>query len=181
MLPRKTYSAVEQQAILDFVQSGGIFICMVGYEEAEPLKPLLSNLGFQVGGDPARWETTTGEPVPLGHFKTPFFDGGDYRAYVRFHAAWPVDCDDPNALIVSHFPPDRPLIVIRRVGLGLVAVIGDTCFAMNKNLEHESGVPFEGKRENADFWRWFLALLGEREEDMWFPPKPEVPAEEEAP
>ena len=44
---------------------------------------------------------------------------------------------------------------------------------MNKNLERESGEPFEGMRENADFWRWFLALLGEG--DMWYPPRPEQP------
>jgi hypothetical protein len=177
--PAKPYSIRERQAIENFVRDGGIFICTVGYEEAEPLHPLLSKLGYYVGGDPETWETTTGEPVPLGHFKTPFFDGGDYRAYVRFHAAWPIDCDDPNRLVVSHYPPDKLLIVVRRVGRGLVAVIGDTCFAMNKNLELESGVPFEGKRENADFWRWFLALLGEREEEMWYPPKPEEPADAE--
>ncbi len=62
------------------------------------------------------------------------------------------------------------VIIVRRYGRGLVAVIGDTAFAMNKNLENEDGSPFEGMRENADFWRWFLALLGEGQ--MWFPPKP---------
>ena len=109
---------------------------------------------------------------PLGHFKSPFFDGGKYYAYVRFHAAWPVYCDDAQALVVTQYRPGMPVIVVRRVGKGLVAVIGDTCFAMNKNLEHEDGSPFEGLRENADFWRWFLALLGDNPKAMWYPPKP---------
>jgi len=61
--------------------------------------------------------------------------------------------------VVTQHQPGVPVIVVRRVGKGLVAVIGDTCFAMNKNLEREDGSPFEGLRENAVFWRWFLALL----------------------
>ena len=39
---------------------------------------------------------------------------------------------------------------------------------MNKNLERENGQPFEGLRENADFWRWLLTTL--RDEPMWIPP-----------
>jgi hypothetical protein len=117
-------------------------------------------------------------PRPLGHFKSPFFDGRDYFAYVRFHAGWPVFCDDPAALVVTKHPPELPLIVVRRFGRGLVAVIGDTCFAMTKNLEHEYGEPFEGMRENADFWHWFLALLRDRPDQMWFPPNPKVKPEQ---
>jgi hypothetical protein len=46
---------------------------------------------------------------------------------------------------------------------------------MNKNLEQESGQPFEGLRENADFWRWLITLL--RDEPMWIPPALQAPAE----
>ena len=53
-----------------------------------------------------------------------------------------------------------------------MAVIGDTCFAMIKNLENEDGTPIEGLRENAVFWRCFLALLGDGQ--PWYPPKPQV-------
>ncbi|HUT76761.1 MAG TPA: hypothetical protein VM285_03690, partial [Polyangia bacterium] len=126
--------------------------------------------GFHVGAPPSSGDQPP-EPYPLGHFKSPFFEGGNYLAYVRFHAAWPVYCDDPSQLVVTSHTPGRPVIIIRRYGRGLAAVIGDTSFAMNKNLENEGGQPFEGKRENADFWRWFLALLGEKE--TWLPPRPE--------
>jgi hypothetical protein len=38
------------------------------------------------------------------------------------------------------------------------------------NLEREGGQPFEGMRENADFWRWLLSYLAD--EPVWPPPKP---------
>ena len=63
---------------------------------------------------------------------------------------------------------ELPVIIQTRVGHGKVVVIGDTCFAMNKNLERRDGSPFEGMRENAHFWRWFLTVL--RDEPMWIPP-----------
>ncbi len=113
-------------------------------------------------------------PKPLGHFKSAFFNGGNYEAFVRFHAAWPVFCADDTMLVVTRHWSGRRVIIVRRVGEGLVAVIGDTCFAMNKNLEHEDGSPFEGVRENAIFWRWFTALLreGMSKGKPWYPPNP---------
>jgi len=216
----------EREVIKEFVRSGGIYICTVGYDPAGPSRQLLKEFGFQVG--PRPWPPTRHqssavlqpvegplggvldrvagrerrkpgpkesagagtanpelvEPEPLGHFKSPYFNHGDYLAFVRFHAAWPVWYIGPEderrqVLEVTHYPPDKPIIVVRRFGEGLVAVIGDTCFAMNKNLEHEDGSPFEGLRENAWFWRYFLCLLrdrtapdGTREVPMWYPPNP---------
>jgi hypothetical protein len=169
--PARPFRAEERAAVLAFVRSGGVFIFAAGHERWELSRELLSELGFKIGAQAWHGDEPIGGPDPLGHFKSPFFDGGDYQAYVRYHAAWPVYCDDPDALVVSHAPPDKPLIVVRRLGRGLVAVIGDTGFAMNKNLELESGEPFEGLRENAVFWRWFLALLAEGE--PWYPPRSE--------
>jgi hypothetical protein len=40
---------------------------------------------------------------------------------------------------------------------------------MNKNLEWEDGRPFDGMRENADFWRYFLTEL--TDQPHWIPPK----------
>jgi hypothetical protein len=169
--PARPFSEKEREAVLEFVRSGGIFIYTAGHQRWEPSRELLSELGFKIGAQAWRGAKPMGGPDPLGHFKSPFFNGGDYMAYVRYHAAWPIYCDDPDALVVSYGPEEKPLIAVRRLGDGLVAVVGDTCFAMNKNLEMESGEPFEGLRENAVFWRWFLALLGEGE--PWYPPRPE--------
>ena len=74
---------------------------------------------------------------------------------------------------------DTPVIVMRRLGKGRLVVVGDTAFAMNKNLEVESGAPFELMRENPHFWRWLLTML--RDEPEWTPPSPEeqVAREEE--
>ena len=59
---------------------------------------------------------------------------------------------------------------MRRLGRGKAVVVADTDFAMNKNLEREGGQPFEGMRENADFWRWLLDYLNDL--PAWTPPKP---------
>jgi hypothetical protein len=160
--PARPFSKSERDAILEFVQGGGIFICTVGYDREGPSRELLSVLGFRVGAT-GTGPSPPGDPQPLGHFKSPYFVSGDYRAFVRFHAAWPVSCDDARSVVITQYPPDKAPIILRRLGRGLVAVVGDTCFAMNKNLERENGEPFEGLRENAEFWRWFLSLLGEGE------------------
>lgn len=210
--PSRPYSASERQTIKDFVSAGGVFVTTVGYDEAGPSQALLEDFGFYVGGrrwqwldrggeraeivhfkagtGAANWDDSLGEPKPLGHFKSPYFNGGDYLAYVRFYAAWPIECDDPHQLPVCFFLPDVPLIVIRRYGQGLVTVVGDTAFAQNRNLENRDGSPFEGMRENAVFWRWLLAMLrdGMGEGERWFPRKsdtlpegqPETPSEKPA-
>lgn len=229
LAPGRELSAREREVIRDFVHSGGIYICTVGYDAAGPSRRLLADFGFQVGPRPLRpagprkvpllqrlwqWLGRKGtkaaaqrsadggpgraaallEPEPLGHFKAPYFNGGDYLAYVRFHAAWPVwflgsDAQKAREVLeVALYPPDQAVIMVRRYGKGLVAVVGDTCFAMNKNLENEDGSPFEGMRENAWFWRYFLCLLrdmqmpdGTREVPMWFPPNPALQSEPAAP
>ena len=76
-------------------------------------------------------------------------------------------CTDPAARVVAYGPGDIPAIIMRRIGRGAIVLAGDTAFCMNKNLEREGGQPFEGLRENADFWRWFIGDLTGREK--WYP------------
>jgi hypothetical protein len=175
--PGKEYSRAERKTIVDWIKKGGIFICTVGYDRVGPVKSLMSDLRFDVGGDPEDLEMRGGEPLVLGHFKTPFFQGNDYSTLVRFHAAWPIDARDRRALVIADYaasPNNRPTIVLRRRGEGLAVVVGDTEFVFNKNLENRNGEPFEGMRENANFWRWLISLLhnGVGEGEVWFPPKP---------
>ena len=203
--PLRKFTAGEQEVLNEFIRAGGIFICTVGCEHQAPSRPLLSELGFYVGGRKWRYLEGTGEtaavhfkagsqsdarydasgvPRPLGHFKSPFFDAQEkgYMAYVRFHSGWGVESPIQSQLVVTNYPPDVPLIVVLRKGNGLVAVIGDSGFAMNKNLEVEGGYPFEGMRENAVFWRWFLSLLrqGVNEGEVWFPQKVDTLTEDAA-
>ena len=161
--PSRSFSGKEQELVRDFVTNGGTFILMVGLDRAYSSRSLLSSLGFSIGSP----EPNSPEPVPLGHFKSPYLSSGEQQIFVRFHAAWPVYCIDPNARTIAYGQNEKPIIIIRSFGAGKVVVIGDTCFAMNKNLEWEGGQPFEGMRENADFWRWFITQL--RDQEMWIP------------
>ena len=78
---------------------------------------------------------------------------------------------------------DTPVIQYRWLGggkdgkpAGKFVLIGDTGFAMNKNLERRDGQPIEGQRENADFWRWLLAeLRGGKTWNPLAPPDPNAP------
>jgi len=158
--PNREFSKKERETLDDFVDAGGIFICTVGYRDAGPSRAMLSDFGFHVGWAPADLDRPGAEPIPLGHFKSAYPDDPRAMQAVRFHAGWPVACDRSNTLVVSRRPPDLPLIIVRRYGKGLIAVIGDTGFAMNENLERIDGAPIEGAYENAEFWRWFLTLLG---------------------
>jgi hypothetical protein len=174
--PSREYSRTEQEAIEQFVREGGIFIYTIGRDHYAAGKSLLERMRFRVGFP--NWDDEGQvEPVPCSHFKTPYFEGEGYEAFVRFHAAWPVACvDDPSKRLLitqrAGLTPEEPvfpLIEIRRSGMGLVVVIGDTHFATNQNLEREDGEPFEGLRENAHFWRWLLVLLRTGEVG-WVPP-----------
>jgi len=162
--PFRPFSPDEIETVQDFVAAGGTLIMMSGYEQEIPGRSLLDAFGFRVGLP--RDETL--EPDPMGHFKSPYLESQSRRVYVRFHAAWPIVCSDAGARVLAYGKNDRPVIMMRQFGAGEVIVVGDAGFAMNKNLENESGAAFEGLRENADFWRWLLTLV--RDDEAWVPP-----------
>ena len=166
--PQQSYTPKERNIIYDFVEQGGLLICTAGYEECEPIRPLLADFGFDIGLARPDPFNPPPEPQPLGHYKAPYLNTGEYMTYVRFHAAWPITCSDPTAQILAYGKGNVPVIIRRKVGRGKIVVIGDTCFAMNKNLERKDGSPFEGKRENAHFWRWLITDL--RDNVLWIPP-----------
>lgn len=170
--PSRSFSRKEREAIKNFVMNGGDFIITVGRDDAGPCSSLLSQFGFKIGSS----GTDKPEPVPFGYFKSPYLSSGNKQVFVRFHAAWPVYCNDPTARIIAYGRGNIPVIIMRSFGKGNVVVIGDTCFAMNKNLEWEGGETFEGMRENADFWRWFISVLRDPER-TWIPPALQEPAD----
>lgn len=181
--PGRPFTAREREVARQFVEQGGILIFTVGWPEAAASREVLAELGFYVGGRAAA-EGRGPEPKPFGHFKAPYYNGGDYMAYVRFHAAWAVESSDPNARPLAYGPRDPltgrypTVILMRRLGRGKVVVVADSEFATNKNLENEGGQPFEGLRENADFWRWLITYLNDQ--PAWRPPRP-VPEKPAAP
>jgi hypothetical protein len=173
--PGRPFTARERQAVRRFVENGGIFILTAGWPESAASRSLLADFGFYIGNRGAA-EGFGPEPKPFGHFKAPYFNGGDYMAYVRFHAGWPVECIEPDVQPLAYGPRDPltgadPMVIaMRRIGRGKFVVVADTHFASCQNLENEDGSPFEGMRENADFWRWLLTYLND--EPIWAPPKP---------
>ena len=126
-------------------------------------------------------------PEPMGFFKSPYYDGGSYQVFVRFFALWPVGAvpsGDPNEMLHvlangNLHGKDVPVILDRQVGKGHVILIGDTSFAMNKNLETEEGEAFDGAHENSDFCRWLIPHV--TGDTPWIPKPPPAPAPATAP
>ncbi len=169
--PARPYTDAERAVLREFVEGGGHLILAASYDDRAPLAGLLADFGFRIGDGTEPVGPVAG-PKPFGFFKSPFFDTGKYRNHVRFHSAWPVFSAEPDARPLAYGKGNEPAILMRRIGRGKVVVIGDTAFAMNKNLEIESGQPFEGMRENPHFWRWLLTDL--RDRPRWVPPDPEA-------
>ncbi|MCB9871964.1 MAG: hypothetical protein H6837_19075 [Planctomycetes bacterium] len=167
--PRRRFTAAECAMVREFVAEGGIFVLTSSYHHRAGAEPLLRAFDFAIGPlDPA-----APEPQPLSHFKAPYSRFGDYMAYVRFHEGWPVTCAAQEGLQpLAYGADDSTVGYLRYFGKGALVVIGDSCFALNKNLELENGQLFEGARENADFWRWLLSRL--RDSQTWTPPRPVV-------
>jgi hypothetical protein len=79
-----------------------------------------------------------------------------------------VALDRGEAQVLVRSPQGQPIVVARQIGRGRVVVIGDTCFALNKNLEYIGGQPFGGRYDNAHFWRWLLGHVALA--PAWSPP-----------
>src|SRR5438132_1370680 len=87
--PQREFTSNECEIIRKFVENGGIFILTAGYDGHEASEPLLKTFGFYIGNRPDDSGTPPPPPEPMGHFKSPYINLGDYMPHVRFHAAWP--------------------------------------------------------------------------------------------
>jgi hypothetical protein len=165
--PAKPYTDDERATIRDWVSRGGTFICTAGFDRSSASQPLLEDFGLFIGalpGEPA--------PEPEGWFKSHYHN---LPNYVRFWAAWPLDqraiAGQPDPEAIATGGDGKPVIYKRNFGKGKVVLVGDSEFAMNKNVEREGGQPFENMRENADFWHWFIEYLNDTEHP-WTPADP---------
>lgn len=178
--PGRPFSAEQRQLVRRFVERGGVWICMVGAEQAEAVNPLLAEFGLHVPRCPIGADRRGEEPEPLGCFYAKYLENDQGHAAVLLHDAWPVECREPDGQVVLQSEERRPVAVVRPVLRGSVALIGDSRFAWNKNLEEAEGESSYAGHGNADFWRWFIARLTGR--SPWIPPltKSEEPAEAKA-
>ena len=171
--PAQAFTAAQRRQVVEFVERGGTFVCLVGAEEAASSASLLAEFGIRVPPSPVPTTGRWPEPEPLGHVRAAYGEGHpqappDARAQVQFYAAWPVALDRGETEVLVRSPQGQPVVVARQVGRGRVVVIGDTCFALNKNLEYIGGQPFGGRYDNAHFWRWLLGHVALA--PAWSPP-----------
>lgn len=170
--PARPFSRAERAAVRRFVEGGGIFLCTVGADRAGPVEPLLEEFELRVPPIPIPAHENVRESAPMGHFRTLYRPvGGDYDAGLRVYHGWPVQCARTDELVRGF--DNLPIIALRDVGRGKVVLVGDTAFAMNKNLEYTGGEPFSGRYDNAQFWRWLIGFLTGQEQ--WLPPGAEGP------
>jgi len=173
--PARRFSSVERDAVSKFLGAGGTFVCLVGAEESRASRPLLAEYDLKVPYSPVPPGDDARESEPLGAFQQLFGEEGVNR-YVRFFAAWPVECpDDAMKWVVwSDGKRELPVVVERSAGEGRFVVIGDTYFASNENLETlENTFP-----DNIRFWRWLLSHVVAGQQP-WNPP-PAAPGEKKS-
>ena len=166
--PARPYSGAERAAVRRFVEGGGIFICTVGADRVGPVQPLLEEFNLRVPPIPIPAHENVRESAPMGHPHWTRYRpmNADYDIGLLFYHGWPVECDESDVLVRT--PENLPIIAFRNVGRGEVVLVGDTAFAMNKNLEYTGGEPFSGRYDNAQFWRWLIGSLTGQE--PWLPP-----------
>ena len=161
--PARPFSTTEREAVQAFVKEGGVFLCTVGAEDTEGSRTLLEDFGFHVPHSPSALNDKTPEVEPLGPLTVAWLadSARGSAAEVVFEAAWEVSCDAQNAAVRVRAPnSERSIVVIRPLGKGAVAVIADSKFALNKNLETAEGPAVQCGTRNAEFWRWLLSVLG---------------------
>lgn len=162
--PAREFSQTERRTVRDWVEAGGTFLCMAGADRSATVAPLLADFDFGVPRSPPPPGEHAREPKPLGFFSWPYRDGGDPPAKVLFYAGWPIRYPPSDAEVIARGPDQLPVMAVGRAGRGRIVLVGDTGFAMNKNLESVWGQPFYGGYDNAQFWRWlFTHLAGEEE------------------
>jgi uncharacterized protein DUF4350 len=176
--PARPFSDTQRRTVREFVEAGGIFISTVGAEHAGPSGQLLADFGFGVSPTHLRAGKSQEEPEPLGCVQPVYLDLPDRQISVMLFAGWPIRHPAQGAQGLAHVDDGSPVIAVGYFGKGTVVLIGDSCFAMNKNLERVDGEPLFGHYDNPDFWRWMLADLTDR--PKWIPPKREPPARPES-
>jgi hypothetical protein len=115
--PSKPFSKREIEVIGSFLHAGGFLVLTVGWEEKEASQRLLDRYRITIGN------------VPLGRVPPELNDKG-----LHFHEAWPVTVKGDGA---DYFCTTwgYPVIAFIPHGKGGMAVIGDSAFLLNKNLE----------------------------------------------
>lgn len=169
--PAKRFTGSERKRVSQFVEDGGVFICMAGAMHGRKANEVLKAFGMRVPKGFHRPGTKNSDALPLGCRYRPYPDGDPVSAVV-FHAAWPVAPfgSETTSLASAEgaVPGQWEAIITEYSSRGVAILIGDTCFAVNKTLEKQDGGTLTGDHVNAYFWRWLLGQLPGHE--PWQPP-----------
>jgi len=179
--PGRPFSPDERGVLYRWVDRGGIWVCMVGAEQAQMVAPLLEDFQFRVPQVPVPLDEAELETEPGGALFATYYESEQGQADVRLREAWPIECEATNATAQIRNSKEEPLCITRPIGRGMVAVVGDAKFALNVNLEQADGQPVDEGYHNSHFWRWFCGVL--QRQTPWIPPleKPEEPETSEKP
>ena len=144
--PAREFTAAERQTVRQFVEDGGLLIAMAARTTpGRPTRccktstPRARTFRSRRRRRPSD-EETENLPLGCGHW-TYLNNSAGFKNDLMCHAGWPIRC--PADLSKRSFwvevDSQRTLAAMMPVGRGKVFVIGDTAFAMNKNLEHATG------------------------------------------
>ena len=172
--PAREFSETERRSVRNWVEAGGTFLCMAGAERSAAVAPLLEDFDFGVPPSPLPAGAEAREPKPLGFFSGSYLDTGQHRPKVFFYAGWPISHPSQGTEVLARDVNRMPVMAVGRAGNGTIILVGDTGFAMNKNLESVWGRPFFGRYDNAQFWRWLFSALAGGPEWIPLPPKTET-------
>ncbi len=119
--PAEPFTEREIKILDSYMQSGGRVIVSAGWEERDACDDLLAMFGIGIDGMPL---ARCSHEVDLNK-KT-------YRGI--FHEAWPVNCEGDGCEVQS-MCMDYPVVVSKRIGSGMLTVVGDSSFLLNEALE----------------------------------------------
>jgi len=178
MAPARRFTAEELATVHRFVEQGGVFLCLVGAEESRPIAALLDEYQLKVTPSPVQPGEEIRESEPLGAFRQLYGESGGSKHYVNIYAGWPLKIEKGNATVFLYWADqnnEAPVMAGVQIGSGMAAVIADTNFAINQNLE-SSVNEFP---DNIKFWRWFLSRITGSE--AWNPPAEDDAIPEQGP
>lgn len=133
--PAFPFSRGEREALVRYVNDGGLLLIGTGYEESHGAATLLADFGFSIGST----------PLGAAHESRTRIEG----TFVMMHESWPVESKSPEDVSVLAEAWDYPLVSLRRVGRGSVLVIGDSRFLGDSMLE----TPERAIEANIEFLR----------------------------
>ncbi|MBI2876153.1 MAG: hypothetical protein HYY20_04665 [Candidatus Tectomicrobia bacterium] len=113
--PARPFSAAEAERLSRWVREGGTLLMSVGWEEREPVLPLLRAWGIEL------------DALPLGPAAASW---GPTQVY--FYKAWGVRAEGAEVLLRYE---GIPLVIHKTFGRGNLLVIGDSSFLLGEQLE----------------------------------------------